>query len=189
MDEWSKAQSVHFKADDGGARTLGVPFMHFYTALRLNLILLKLCQHMNSLSHEIISCGGQTPPYCASVILRNASPISAELSGRTRRAISLPFLMKISVGHSVTRKERPSGRPLPSSTLMWRTGWYGAKAGNRRLGSTAIAAPGGAKLYDGRTLKRINLITGWLDSGVRVVHAPHYNPLTRGRRSGVAAYR
>src|SRR5438477_12093963 len=44
--------------------------------------------------------------------------------GRTRRATSRPSLRNTSVGHNLTLKERPSGRPLASAILTWRTrGW------------------------------------------------------------------
>ena len=45
------------------------------------------------------------------------SAMSAAAVGRTSRSISCPSRMKTSVGHNLTRKERPSGRPLPSSIL------------------------------------------------------------------------
>ena len=44
-----------------------------------------------------------------------------QLSGRTTRATSTPSLSAISVGQSLTRNERPSRRPGPSSTWMCRT--------------------------------------------------------------------
>ena len=57
----------------------------------------------------------------ASVIFSKASATTAESTGRTTRLTSFPSRKKINVGQSVTRKDRPRGRPLPSSTLMWRT--------------------------------------------------------------------
>src|SRR6185436_10668597 len=53
--------------------------------------------------------------------LAKMASISAAFCGRTTRAFSAPASRKISVGHNLTRNERPSGRPLPSSTLMCRT--------------------------------------------------------------------
>ncbi|MDT4827514.1 hypothetical protein FQZ97_608630 [compost metagenome] len=48
--------------------------------------------------------------------------------------------MNTSVGHSRTLNERPSGRPLPSSTLMRRTFGYLAKA-SAMFGCAALQMP------------------------------------------------
>ena len=54
----------------------------------------------------------------------SAADISAARVGRTRRATSCPSRSRTSVGQSLTRKLRPSGRPGPSSTLTWcHWGW------------------------------------------------------------------
>ena len=55
------------------------------------------------------------------VICLIASPISAAPCGLTSRATSLPCLRNTNVGQSLTPKDRPNGRPRPSSTLMWDT--------------------------------------------------------------------
>jgi hypothetical protein len=47
----------------------------------------------------------------------------------------------------------------------------GESRGNKGLSSTAITAPGRAKLYDSGTVKRINLCSQRLSSGINVVHA------------------
>jgi hypothetical protein len=58
--------------------------------------------------------------FYAALNAANASSICATSVGLTTRAISAPSRMKISVGHSLTRNERPSGRPGPSSIFIWR---------------------------------------------------------------------
>ncbi|CAI09159.1 hypothetical protein ebA5335 [Aromatoleum aromaticum EbN1] len=65
---------------------------------------------------------GESPARHAFLSIRpSASAIASAFAGRTRRATSFPSFRKISVGHSLTPNERPSLRPLPSSTLICRT--------------------------------------------------------------------
>ena len=58
----------------------------------------------------------------------SAAPIAASPRGRTSRSISLPSCSRISVGHSLTPNERPSGRPDPSAIRRWRTAGCLARA-------------------------------------------------------------
>ena len=68
--------------------------------------------------------------------LREFAPDRVRAVGPHQAASSLPSRMKISVGHSLMPKERPSGRPLASSILRWRSGGTSASA----LASSGCAA-------------------------------------------------
>jgi hypothetical protein len=112
---------------------------------------------------ESISQGPMTLPM--------AARMSCELAGRTRRATSCPCAINTSVGHSLTRNERPRARPRAVlDPDMPQLGVAGQDAGKQGLRRDTVATPGCPELDEQVARHRVDLRPRGFGSGVEVIH-------------------